>query len=127
MLFKFHYKNSNIVIPILKPKTSGAKISPFSSKNLAKTKYIIPNEELKVYKDLISNIPKEHILSVTHVTNAFIKSLSSKKNPLENIKADMKLAGLKGKEYIHYIGEWDKYILYLKNYIQENNFINALK
>ena len=28
--------------------------------------------------------------------------------------ADMKLKGLKGKEYIHSIGQWDNYINYLR-------------
>ena len=44
----------------------------------------------------------------------FIKSLATKKNPYENIKADMTLKGLKGKEYIHSIRAWDKYIDYLR-------------
>lgn len=33
---------------------------------------------------------------------------------MENIKADMKLKGLKGKEYIHSIGQWGNYINYLR-------------
>ena len=44
----------------------------------------------------------------------FIKSLATKKNPYENIKADMTMKGLKGKEYIHSIRAWDKYIDYLR-------------
>ena len=32
----------------------------------------------------------------------------------------MKLKGLKGKEYIHSIGKWDKYISYLNKNILEN-------
>ena len=39
---------------------------------------------------------------------------TGKKILSENIKADMKLKGLKGKEYIYSIGEWDKYIKFLK-------------
>ena len=115
VLFKFKYINSDKIIPLLKPKTSGSNISPFSSKNLPKNKeFKIPDEDLNLYKEIVSKIPQERILAITHSTNNFIKSLATKKNPIENIKADMKLKGLKGKEYIYSIGEWNNYINYLK-------------
>ena len=114
ILFKFKYPNSNKIIPLLKPKTNGANISPFSSKNLPKNKdYVIPDEDLNKYKEIVRKIPQNRILDITHNTNNFIKSLSTKRNPIENIKADMKLKGLKGKEYIHSIGKWNEYIKYL--------------
>lgn len=116
VLFKFHYKDSDKIIPLLKPKTNGAGISPFSSKNLPKNKdYKISDENLIAYNNIVAKIPPERILSLTHSTNNFIKSLVTKKNTWEDIKSDMKLKGLKGKEYIHSIGEWDRYI----NYLQE--------
>ena len=115
ILFKFHYKDSDKIIPLLKPRTNGASISPFSSKNLPRNKeYKIPDENLIHYKNIVAKIPPERILALTHSTNNFIKSLATKKNTYENIKADMKLKGLKGKEYIHSIGEWDNYINYLE-------------
>lgn len=115
ILFRFHYKDSDKIIPLLKPKTNGANISPFSSKNLPRNKdYKIPDENLIVYKNIVAKIPQECILSLTHSTNNFIKSLATKRNPYENIKADMKLKGLKGKEYIHSIGKWNDYINYLR-------------
>lgn len=115
VLFKFHYKDSDKIIPLLKPRTNGASISPFSSKNLPRNKeYKIPDENLIHYKNIVAKIPPERILALTHSTNNFIKSLATKKNTYENIKADMKLKGLKGKEYIHSIGEWDNYINYLE-------------
>ena len=61
----------------------------------------------------------ERILALTHSTNNFIKSLVTKKNTYENIKADMKLKGLKNKEYIHSIGEWSKYIKYLEKELEK--------
>ena len=118
VLFKFKYVNSDTIIPLLKPKTSGAGISPFSSKNLPKNDYKIPNEDLNQYKELVAKIPQECILTLTHSTNSFIKSLATKKNPIENIKADMKLKGLKGKEYIYSIGKWAEYISYLKEVVK---------
>ena len=62
----------------------------------------------------MAKIPPERILTITHTTNNFLNSLVTKKNTLENIKADMVLKGLKGKEYIHSIGKWNEYIEYLK-------------
>lgn len=66
------------------------------------------------YKGIIQNIPQNKLLSINVIQNSFIKSLASKKHPLSEIKADMRLKGLRGKEYIHSIGKWDKYIKYLK-------------
>ena len=123
ILFRFHYKDSDKIIPLLKPKTNGANISPFSSKNLPKNKdYKIPDETLIAYKNIVAKIPPERILNLTHSTNNFIKSLVTKKNAWEDIKSDMKLKGLKGKEYIHSIGEWDNYINYLNNNLREGEF-----
>ena len=61
----------------------------------------------------MAKIPPERILTITHTTNNFLKSLATKRNPIENIKADMKLKGLKGKEYIHSIGRWEDYLSFL--------------
>lgn len=119
VLFKFKYVNSDEIIPLLKPKTSGAGISPFSSKNLPKCTYIIPDEDLDMYKQIVAKIPQERILTLTHSTNNFIKLLATKKNPIENIKADMKKKCLKAKEYIHSIGKWNEYINYLNKEIEK--------
>lgn len=115
VLFKFKYADSGKIIPLLKPRTSGANISPFSSRNLPQNKdYRIPDEDLIKYKNIIEKIPSERILTVSHATNSFIKSLANRRKPLDSIKANMKLKGLRGKEYIHSIGLWDKYIKYLE-------------
>ena len=96
----------------LKPCTSGANISPFSVRNLPKTKYIIPDEDLAAYKKIVAEKYSEQILAIKHMTEMFFKSLASKNKPLD-IKADMKMKGLKGKEYIHSIGKFDEYLSYL--------------
>lgn len=114
VLFKFKYVNSDKIIPLLKPKTSGVGISPFSSKNLPKTAYKIPDEDFIKYKNIVSKIPQNEILHITHTSNDYLKSLVAKKNTWENIKADMRLKGLKLKEYLHSIGKWDEYIKYLE-------------
>lgn len=114
VLFRFKSYNLDKLEKYLNPKTNGANISPFSSKNLPKNKsYKIPEEELVLYKDIVKNIGKNRIIELTHITNNYLKSMVTKRNNLENIKNDMALKGLKGKNYIHSIGKWDEYIKYL--------------
>lgn len=124
----FKAKDGDKVIPLLKPKTSGASMSPFSTKNLPKNKnYKIPEEDLVVYKNITVKIPRERILTLTHTTNNYLKSLVTKKNTFDDIKADMALKGLKGKEYIHSIGKWDEYIEYLEKNLQGEINMEDLK
>jgi hypothetical protein len=120
VLFKFHSDYMEQFEKYFKPKTSASDRSPFSTKNLPKTKYNIPEEDLVIYKNIVYKIPLDNVLIITHSTNRFIKSLATKKNPWENIKADMALKGISGKNYIHAIGKWDKYIAYLKENLCQN-------
>lgn len=114
VLFKFSAKHDDKIIPLLKPKTLGASISPFSSKNLPKNKfYSIPDEDQVAYKNIVEKIGKENIITLTHMTNSFIKSLVTNKNTWDKIKLDMAQKGLTGKNYIHSIGKWNDYISYL--------------
>lgn len=114
VIFYFKYSNSDKIIPLLKPKTLGNNISPFSTKNLPKTDYKIPDEDLLRYKSITANLPKELWYSTNVITQNFIKSLARKKSDYEDIKADMRQQGLKGKNYIHSIGKWDEYLKHLK-------------
>ena len=116
VLFKFNAKHLEKLVPILKPKTSAADRSPFSSHNLPKNKtYKIPDEELKTYKNIVENLDQKQLISIVHTTKSFLQSLVNKKNSWEDIKADMALKGLKNKESIHSIGNWNDYIKYLEN------------
>lgn len=119
VLFKFKSKHDDNIIPLLKPKTNGANISPFSSRNLPKSEYKIPDEDFNAYKNIVDKIPRERILALTHMTVNYIKSLATKNNKYDDIKADMALKGLKGKEYIHSIGKWNDYIDYINKHLQE--------
>ena len=101
-----------------KPLTSGAGISPFSTKNLPKTDYIIEEDKLEEYRNVISKLGYETPIGIAHLTNNFIKSLATKRNPWEEIKADMQMKGLRGKEYIDEIGQWNQYIKFLKENIK---------
>ena len=120
ILFKFKYVNSDSIIPLLKPKISGANISPFSLKNLPRNKdFKIPDDKLTQYKQIVSKIPPEKLLTIGRMTNSFLQTLVTKKNPWENIKADMRLKCVKGKEYIYIIDKWDEYLKYLNDKITE--------
>lgn len=114
IFFKFKSSNMKLLEKYLKPKTSGANISPFSNKNRPKTKYDIPDEDLLIYKKIVSNVPQDKMIFIGKYTTKYLKSFATKKNPWENIKADMILKGLKNKEYIHSINKWNDYIKYLE-------------
>lgn len=89
-----------------KPQVNGAKSSVFSTRNLPKQKYIIPDEDLQQYKNIICKL--ENKLDVRRYNSEFLDSLEI------DYKKEMKLIGLKGKEYIHYINMWEKYLEFLK-------------
>lgn len=114
--FKFKDENIEFVAKYLQPQTSGASISPFSSKNLPKTSYVIPTEDLEEYLNITSVIQKEDKLKVGRLQNQFLRNILSNEEQYKDIdfKSDMKKKMLKGKEYIHSIGAWDKYLKYLQ-------------
>ena len=116
LMFKFKATNMELLEKYLNPKTYGANISPFSSKNRPKSKYDIPDEDLAIYKDIVSKVPQDKMVFIGKCTTAFVKSLATKKNTYEDIKADIKLKCLKPRDYIHSIGKWNDYI----NYLNEN-------
>ena len=114
VLFRFHARNMENLEKYLKPRTLGANISPYSSKNLPKSDYKIPDEDLGTYKNMVANLPHEKALSIAHMTNDFINGLATKKNPIDKIKADMRLKCMNSKQYIHSIGQWNNFIKYLE-------------
>lgn len=114
ILFWFKASNMDKLEKFLCPKTSGAHISPFSSKNLPKNKgYNIPDKELEPYIDIVRKLGQNRIIELTHTTNKFLKTLVTKKTGWEDIKSDMAIKGLSGKNYIHSVGKWNEYINYL--------------
>lgn len=119
VIFRIHQKDFEKVIPIIKPKTSGANISPFSAKNLPKLKYEINADQLREYKDINDSIPKEKKLILSKVTSNFISNIMSKKKQYKSVDMTklMRKKMLSGKEFIHSEGYWDEYIKYLKENI----------
>jgi hypothetical protein len=118
VLFRFSWDKMKDFEKYFKPKTSGASRSPFSSKNLPKSDYEIPEDDQLKYKEVVSKLPKENILKVGHITSDYINSLANKKNKIEDIKNDMKQKCMKNGQYIHFIGHWNDYLNYLEKEIE---------
>jgi len=125
--FRFHSKNIELIAEYLRPQTSGAGISPFSTKNLPKSDYIIPADDLAAYKNLTKDIAQEDILIVPQITRRFIKNILSKSKQYrsKDVKVEMRKSMLKGKEFIHYSGMWNEYIKYLKKELSKNGSKNS--
>lgn len=100
---------------VVKIKTSGASISPFSQKNLPKSDYKISDDKLNRYKNIIENRPEINKLSLGHMMKKYIESLATKNNPYDQIIKDMKRKCMNYKQYIDYIGKWDEFLEVLEN------------
>ena len=111
VIFEFNVKDIEYYAKLLKASTSGAKISPFSKKNLPKEKYIIPKSDINDYNDAIRNFPRRNMGTRTMVDGLFIKRCNTDFMAKNHIKNN---TSLKDKELIHKKGKWDKYIKYLK-------------
>lgn len=119
VIFRFKASSMDKLEKYLNPKTFGADISPFSKKNLPKNKdYKIPDEELSPYHDIVKKLGQNRIIELTHMTRKFIQSMINKKRSWNDIKADMALKGLSGKNYIHAIGKWDEYLTYINDNLE---------
>lgn len=105
LLIYFPDKNMKILAKYFKPQTNGANISIFSTKNLPKAKYKIPEDDENNYKEIVSNV--KNMLDIKKYNEEFLKILN------DNYKTDMKKLGLKGKNYIHSIGKWNEYLDFL--------------
>lgn len=121
VLFRFKWNLMEKFEKYFKPKTSGASRSPFSSKNLVKREYKIPEDDLNKYKAISSKLDKSNVLKLGLWTNDYIKTLATKKNKIEDIKADIKQKQLGLKEYIYSIGKWTDYLNYLEKEVSRLN------
>lgn len=114
--FKFKANSLDFIAKYLKPSTYGADISPFSTRNLPKISYTIPDDDLNEYKKITEQIAKEDKLILSHLTRDFMSKILSKNKLYKSIsmKVDMRKKMISGKEYIHSMGYWDKYLKFLK-------------
>jgi len=109
LLFRFDEKYMDQVAELLKAQTNGAPISPFSVKNIPKSDYEIPAEDLERYKKITAKVPKDHILDIKIITGQFMEKMLR-----FDYKSDIKRLRMKNKQYIHFKGFWDEYLMYLE-------------
>lgn len=113
ILFIFKASHIDDWAKIFKLKTSGAKISPLSIKNLPKSDYKINTEDEEKYNNITSALTKEQRMSIPRRAIANIVNKLSKKD-----KKEMKQLNMKPKQYIHYKGLWGKLLKELEREIE---------
>lgn len=124
--FNFRAKDIDDVATLLKAKTSGANISPFSIKNLPKNENVkIPSDEIERYRKIIENVKKGDLLLIHKITNTFLSSVLQKKyrkyDKNFNYKKDIKrlMLARQIKEYIWIKEMWEEYLKYLNKEITD--------
>ena len=126
----FHFLATDVeyVANALGAKTSGASISPFSSRNLPKSDIVIPLEKIEEYKSVTSSVGKSDMLLIKNLNERFMsdileKSLKKKcKNNKFSCREDMKKLKMSRqfKEYVYHRGAWEDYIKYLDEEIKKH-------
>jgi len=123
--FRFKAKDIEPVAKLMKAKTSGASISPFSSKNLPKSDVEIPTDKIESYKVITSKVERGDLLIISRITTAFLVDILDKKSKETDktfdYKTDMKknCMARQSKEYIYHKGFWDEYLKYLNEEIEK--------
>lgn len=116
----FCFKSSSLdsLEKYLKPKINGSSISPFSRKNLPKSLYKIPDNDIEKYRNVIEDKYTKGDTILGYLLSKHTKEFLSKIKKINGKKIDVtkmkKKECLKSKEFIHKIGLWDKYISFLK-------------
>lgn len=106
VFFIFPAKYLDDLDPMLKLKTAGASISPFSVRNLPKAPYTIPKKDMDKYKKARGELTG---LQISRLQDAFID-----KRCEPDFKTKMKKEMLKANQYIHKIGLWNDYCEWIK-------------
>lgn len=79
VLFNFKASDIEVVAELMKARTVGANISPFSSKNLPKAKVDIPEEDMAKYKEIVAKVDKKDMLIFNKLNNRFLDEVLAKK------------------------------------------------
>lgn len=130
--FYFKAKDITPIAELLKAKTNGANISPFSTKNLPKANVEIPTAEIERYKAITAEVEKGDLLIIHRITTDFLSNFLEKRckklgNKKFDYAVDMKkmMMSRMAKEYIYTKGFWDEYLKFLqkkiKNFYENKN------
>ena len=118
VIFWFDDADIKKVAAVVKPKTKGKKISPFSSRNIGeeeKINYIIPENDLEKYTKLVGDLPVgERLKFGRQVIKNFDPIIKKKKGKNYNVEEERLNSGLSNKAFIHSIGMWNDFIKYIK-------------
>lgn len=106
--FTFNAKYLDDLAPIVKLKTSGANISPFSTRNLPKAPYTIPKKDMDKYKKAKGKLTG---LQISRAQDAFINECCD-----DDVRQQMKKEMLKANQWFHKHGMWDAYCEYIRRY-----------
>lgn len=123
--FRFKPKDITSIAELMKAKTSGANISPFSVKNLPKANVEIPSDEIERYKAIVADVNKGDLLIIHKITTSFLTNVLNRKcrktDKSFNYVEDMRklMMGRMVKEYIFTKGFWEDYLTYLKKEINK--------
>ena len=124
--FRFKAKDIEPIAELMKAKTGGADISPFSNKNLPKADVEIPTAEIERYKAITAEVQKGDLLIIHRITLDFLSNFLEKKykksgNKKFSYTVDMKkmMMGRLPKEYIYTKGMWNEYIDFLQKSIKK--------
>lgn len=125
--FLFPSTEIDKVAELVGAKTYGANISPFSTRNLPKTKVEIPSEQMQEYKKITSRLGKNDMLLIKNANSGFLNEVLAKKlkekgkrKPFD-YRSDQKKLGLTRdtKGYIYTKGLFDEYLDYLYKKVDE--------
>ena len=108
VFFIFPAKYLDDLAPIIRLKTSGASISPFSTRNLPKAPYVIPKKDMDAYKEAKGEL---NGLQISRIQDEFIREFFD-----EDVKSQMKLEMLKANQWFHKHGYWQDYLNAIKEY-----------
>ncbi|MEI6296263.1 MAG: hypothetical protein WCO84_01275 [bacterium] len=98
------------IAKLVKPKTSGANVSPFSKKNLPKAKYTIPKKDLDKYKQITVKITKDNMILMAKIFKDFETIIQKEKGKKFSVVEEKKKSMLKNKEFIHSVGMWNQFL-----------------
>lgn len=115
----FNAKDIKKIATIVKPRTSGAKIDPFSNKNLPKVDYKIPAKDMAELYSLTEHLSKTETMHFYKKVNSdFINSVRKLDGKKFDAKEALKKSRLSSRDFIHSIGLWDKYLTYVKKQLK---------
>ena len=124
--FRFKAKDIATIAELMKAKTGGADISPFSTKNLPKADVEIPTAEIERYKAVVADVQKGDLLIIHRITTDFLSSFLEKKykklhGKHFDVSVDMKkmMMSRMAKEYIWSKGMFEEYLDFLQKKIKE--------